>query len=222
MSTSVALVVSCIVAYLLCGIPFGVILGKVLSKDKVDIRTKGSGNMGFTNAIRVAGAKVGVLTLLLDVAKAFVSITMARALIAPSLGVGAFELTIANNGMQLLAWVYLFCVLGHCFTPYLKFKGGKGIAVGLGGALAFIWATGLTIFAAFLVLAITTKKVSLGSIAAAALLPFVAAWYVSTQAGFLLPLALISLVVIWAHRSNIKKLLNGTESSFEIKKKDEA
>lgn len=220
MSLSIALVTSCLIAVLLCGIPFGVILGKKLSPDGVDIRTKGSGNMGFTNAVRVAGVKVGALTLLFDVLKAALSITIARFLLSSAVGAAPFAFSIENGGFIYLAWVYLFCILGHCYTPYLKFKGGKGIAVGLGGSLAFIPLVGLTIFAAFLILAVTTKKVSLGSITAAALLPVTAALFVSTNMKFLLPLIIIAVVVIWAHRSNIKKLLAGTESSFAVKKGD--
>ena len=206
---------SCIVAYLLCGFPTAYVLGKALGK--VDVRTVGSGNVGSTNVTRAAGAKAGALTLLIDILKAAVSVLLAFAIMGASVEHEALRPGGAFD--WCMALVYLCCVLGHMFTPYLSFKGGKGIAVGFGGAVTFMPLVGLSLWVPFLAFALPSKFVSLGSIAAAASLPFLAALLYDPTAPCLAIVACVAVLVVWAHRSNIKKLLEGRESAFSIKSK---
>ena len=116
--------------------------------------------------------------------------------------------------------VFLGCILGHVFSPYLRFHGGKGIAVGFGAALGLYWPIGVGLLALFLVLVIPTRYVSLGSIAAAASLPV---WCVvfGFPAVSVAPVALAAVVVIWSHRENVRRLLHGEERRFAFHKKGE-
>jgi len=209
---------SCVLAYLLCGFPTAYVLGKALGK--VDVRTVGSGNVGSTNVTRAAGAKAGALTLLIDILKAVASVLLAFTIMG--FAVPAEDLRPGGAFDWCMALVYLFCVLGHMFTPYLSFKGGKGIAVGFGGAVTFMPPVGLSLWVPFLAFALPSKFVSLGSVAAAASLPFLAALFYDPSAACLAVIACVAALVIWAHRSNIKKLAGGRESKFSIKSKKTA
>ena len=207
---------SCVVAYLLCGFPTAYVLGKAMGN--VDVRTVGSGNVGSTNITRAVGAKAGILTLLIDVLKAVLSVLAGFFI----MGFAAERSALLPGGTYdwCMALVYGFCIMGHMFTPYLKFKGGKGIAVGLGGAVALMPLVGLSLWVPFLLFAVTSRFVSLGSIAAAASLPFLAWFFYRPTVAFLLIIVLIALLVVWAHRTNIRKLLRGEERTFSIKKKE--
>lgn len=226
MSPILAAVISCIIAFFIGGIPFGVIFGRFLCNG-LDIRSHGSGNMGFTNAARVGGKKIGVLTLIGDVLKGVIAVSIGAALIRSTL-VGAFDASQLTTPVLLtykpilnyLVWVYFCAVLGHCYTPYLKFKGGKGISVGLGGSLSCFPLVGLSALAAFLVVAVASKKVSLGSVTAAVGIPFFAVVLLKPfgDLSFYLVLVALAVMVLWAHRVNIKNLLRGTERSFSIRK----
>ncbi|MDO5045007.1 MAG: glycerol-3-phosphate 1-O-acyltransferase PlsY [Coriobacteriia bacterium] len=212
------LLISCLVTYLICAIPFGMIFSKYFGKHK-NLQSVGSGNIGFTNAARVNGAKVGILTLLFDVLKAFISVKFSWFLLA-SMSSTEYMALRSPALIWMLALVYVCAVFGHVFSVYLKFHGGKGIAVGLGGSLAFIPLTGLSILAVFIIVVLISKYVSLGSISAAlGLVPFGLIY--AHEPRYLLLLALISLTVVWAHRTNIKKLLAGNESRIHLEKKKE-
>ena len=119
-----------------------------------------------------------------------------------------------------LSLVYMGCILGHVFSPFLGFHGGKGIAVGFGAALGLWWPVALGLLAVFLVFAVPSRYVSLGSVCAAASLPIQCALW-----GFPLisvaPIVVVALVVIWAHRSNIRKLARGEERRFAFHKDGE-
>lgn len=208
--------VACVVAYCICGIPTAYVLGRTMGN--VDVRTVGSGNVGSTNIARSVGAKAGVLTLLLDVLKAVLSVFIGYGLIG-FIGAGGELSEIVPGGTYdwTMALVYMFCIVGHVFTPYLKFKGGKGIAVGFGGALALMPLAGLGLLVPFLICAVATRYVSLGSIAAAVSLPFLAAWIYHPTMPFLVIMAVVAILVVWAHRSNIVKLVHGRESKFAFK-----
>lgn len=226
MSPILATVISCIIAFFIGGIPFGVLFGRIFCNG-LDIRSHGSGNMGFTNAARVGGKKIGVLTLICDVLKGVLSVSIGAALIRSSLST-ALDPSLLSTPVFLtykpilvyLVWVYFAAVLGHCYTPYLKFKGGKGISVGLGGSLACFPLVGLSALAAFLIVAVASKKVSLGSITAAVCIPLFA-FILLRPVGFIVfygVLIVLAIMVLWAHRVNIKNLLQGTERSFSIRK----
>lgn len=212
------LVASCVIAYFVCGIPSGLLLAERIGK--VDVRTQGSGNVGSTNVARSAGKLAGGLTLLCDTLKAYVSVLVGFLLVGV---VGLGDVAAVRPGGSLdwmMALVYLFCIVGHVFTPYLRFKGGKGIAVGFGGALALMPLTGLSLLVPFLLLAVTTKRVSAGSITAAIALPFLAWAIERPSAPFLVIVACVAAVVVFAHRKNIVKLAHGEEKPFSFKRGD--
>lgn len=166
-----------------------------------DVREKGSGNAGATNMARVYGMKAGLATFALDAVKA-----VAAMLIGSYLG-GAVGEALAGAA----------CIFGHCFPVYFAFCGGKGVSVG--AALGFM--TGPWVFviimAVFFAVSFSTRKVSLGSMSAAVSLPIAA---VLTNAGkpMLLMCIFSALLVVFMHRVNIKRLINGTESNFSAKK----
>ena len=216
---AVAALVACIVgSYLICGIPFGLILGRIMGN--VDIRKSGSGNIGTTNALRVAGPKVAAATLLFDVLKGVVCINISRIVIA-SAGWGAPRTFEAGSGEDwVIALVALACLYGHIFSPYLKFHGGKGIATGVGILFGYFWPLALVHLAIFIVLVAITRYVSVGSIATAALVPVT--MYIAFPEMSIIALAIWALLgwtVVWAHRSNIRKLRDGNENKLSFTKK---
>lgn len=208
-----------VVSFFIGAIPFGLILGRVFNH--TDIRKAGSGNIGTTNALRVAGPKVAALTLLLDCLKGAICVLIARPLIA---GVGyGFPVSIMAPGAPgdwMLGVICLAAVWGHIFSPYLNFHGGKGIAVGLGVILAWYWPIGLSLLGMFIVAVAITKFVSVGSLAAAIGLPIaVCAVFPYCSLGLKFCMALIGITVVWAHRANIKKLMTGKESKLSFTKR---
>ncbi|MCF2620841.1 glycerol-3-phosphate 1-O-acyltransferase PlsY [Collinsella tanakaei] len=217
-SATVALVACIIGSYLICGIPFGLILGRIMGH--VDIRKSGSGNIGTTNALRVAGPKVAAATLLFDVLKGVICINISRFVIA-AVGWGAPRGFEAGSGEDwVIALVALACLYGHIFSPYLKFHGGKGIATGVGILFGYFWPLALIHLAIFIVLVAITKYVSVGSIATAAVVPltmYIAFPQMSPVA--LAIWALLGWTVVWAHRGNMKKLAAGNENKLSFSKR---
>jgi glycerol-3-phosphate acyltransferase PlsY len=199
-----------VVAFLLGSIPWGIVISRLFFR--VDIREHGSGNIGANNALRTLGKRGGGAVFVLDFGKG---------LLAGVLGLLAarylLPLIDATQGswlsqQDILAMALLGCTLGHIFSPWLKFKGGKGIAVAIGCLfITFGWLGAVIELAIFAVLVIVTRRVSVGSLAAAFACPFMALvlfW------GDWLAIALcaaLGTVVIWAHRANIKRLREGTE-----------
>ena len=212
------LLIGCmVVSYLVCGIPFGLILGRFMGH--VDIRKSGSGNIGTTNALRVAGPKVAAATLLFDVLKGVICINVSRVLIAGALGPAADVIEPGGSHDWLIALVSLSCLYGHIFSPYLKFHGGKGIATGVGILFGFFWPLAIVHLAIFIVLVAITKYVSVGSIATAALVPvtmYIA--FPQTTAVSLAIWALLGWTVVWAHRGNMRKLAAGNENKLSFSK----
>ena len=195
-----------VVSFFIGAIPFGLILGRVFNH--TDIRKAGSGNIGTTNALRVAGPKVAALTLLLDCLKGAVCVLIARPLIA-SVGYG-FPVSIMAPGAAgdwMLGVICLAAVWGHIFSPYLNFHGGKGIAVGLGVILVWYWPIGLSLLGMFIVAAAIGLP-----IAACAVFPY-------SSLGLKFCMAMIGITVVWAHRANIKKLMTGKESKLSFTKR---
>ena len=190
-----------IVAYLLGSIPFGYLLVRFFRKE--DIRATGSGNIGATNVVRSGAKGLGIATLLLDLLKAFAAVVLAK-----HLGRGDLNLAVAAG---------VVAVFGHMFPVWLGFKGGKGVASALGVFLALSPATaGCSLFI-FLVIAFTTRYVSLASILGAASVPFFA-WHFTHAWNIVIGFGIISLVTIAKHYGNIARLLQGTESKFGSKK----
>ena len=217
MLAGVMCALSCVLAYLICGFPSAYVVGERMAH--LDVRTVGSGNVGTTNIARSVGKRAAALTLLLDVLKAVLGVFVGYGLIGL---IGCGDLADVYPGGRLdwmMALVYAACILGHVFTPYLHFKGGKGIAVGFGGALALMWPVGLSLLVPFLVFAVLTRYVSLGSIMAAVCLPFLAWLIEHPTPAFLVVLVCVALLVIWSHRANIVRLAHGQEKRFAFKKK---
>jgi acyl phosphate:glycerol-3-phosphate acyltransferase len=146
----------CLGAFLCGSIPFGLLLVKLAGKG--DVRAHGSGNIGATNVSRVGGKALGIVTLLLDILKGFLPVFVAK------------HLGLADSALSLIA---LCAVLGHMFTPWLAFKGGKGVATALGVALAYKAAMVLPALGVFIVFLVVFRYVSLGSVLAAFTLPLV-------------------------------------------------
>ncbi len=208
-----ALLLAAVAAYLIGSINFAIIITRLFAKK--DIRDYGSGNAGMTNVLRTLGKGPAVLVTLGDFCKGVAAVLVGR-LILQLLGGG-----IPFYGDYFLG---LFAMLGHCFPIFYGFRGGKGILVSAGVILVLNWRVLLIILAVFLIVVAFTRTVSLGSISAAAAYP------VSTLIVDLLRKAphpflnalsalVIGGIVIFMHRSNIKRLLNGTENKLGQKKK---
>ena len=187
------------------------------------MRSHGSGNAGSTNMLRNYGKKHAVMTIIGDMLKVAVAIFISFVIVR-KMG----NISLAENGDALIlgidarmftkSFAGLFCVLGHIFPCFFGFKGGKGVATAGGMVFMIDWRIALILLAIFAIIVLITKYVSLGSIAMAVFYPvFIFVFYKS------LPLTLLSLIftliVVLAHRENIKKLINHTESKIEVKKK---
>lgn len=197
-----------IAAYLIGSIPFGFLI--VRAKEGADVRESGSGGTGATNVSRRAGKWAGVVTLLLDAAKGALAVWLARALVTPDFGINWWVATAA-----------IFAVFGHCFPVWLGFRGGKGVATGVG---VFLSLSPLAVVGAalvFLLIVGSTRYVSLGSIIAAVAFPLcvwllsVFSWQVTNFAPVMTAALACAALIILMHRANIGRLLSGTESKFK-------
>jgi glycerol-3-phosphate acyltransferase PlsY len=214
------LILVALVSYLIGSIPFGYLLVRAFRG--ADIRQSGSGNIGATNVAR-ASPLLGFLTLLLDALKGFGAVYLASrgeilASIAPD------PTTLLDQGLwPLPSDIYARCVLaaffaivGHMFPVWLKFRGGKGVATGLGSFILLAPRAVLVMIAVFLVVAAIFRYVSLASIIAVALFPLLA-WLFHDYHDIPLALALMtvcSLLIITKHHENIRRLLTGNENRF--------
>jgi glycerol-3-phosphate acyltransferase PlsY len=192
-----------VAAYFLGSIPTGYLVARAKG---IDIRTTGSGNIGATNAMRVLGKPAGIFVLLMDALKGYAAV----AWLCPSV-MKLFNLPVADaETLRIVAGIA--AVLGHNFTCWLKFKGGKGIATSGGAYLALApLAVGVAV-AAFVLAVLLTRYVSIGSIASAIALP-AAVWCLQTDNLFLgIVTTVLGAMAIYKHKSNIKRLMAGTES----------
>jgi acyl phosphate:glycerol-3-phosphate acyltransferase len=210
-------------AYLLGSIPTGFLVARAKG---IDIRTVGSGNIGATNAMRVLGKPAGIFVLLLDAAKGYLACVLGAQIWNFYLAHfpeknqldQMYDVFVHVNNAVILAGV--FAVLGHNYTCWLKFKGGKGIATTAGVYLALApWAV-LIALVVFVFAVLLTRYVSVGSIAAAVALPTTV--WIMTPGNLLLGIVTTALgaMAIYKHKSNIQRLIAGTESRFG--KKSEA
>jgi glycerol-3-phosphate acyltransferase PlsY len=201
-------IVTALVAYLLGSIPTGFLVAKARG---VDIRTVGSGNIGATNAFRVLGKGFGIFVLLMDALKGLLAVFAASAIVKFLPGVPVEYLRITAG---------IAAILGHNFTCWLHFKGGKGIATSAGVLIALVPYALLIILAIFIILFLTTRYVSVGSIAASFALPF-ATWFTTRHdVGLTVVMTAIAALAILKHRKNIQRLLNGTENRIQFRKKE--
>ncbi len=217
-----ALIVIAILSYLLGSLNFGIIISKSLNKD--DVRSHGSGNAGSTNMLRNYGKKYAVMTIIGDMLKVAVAILLAYLIMKylghTSLSKGSnTQILGVDTKMFTKSFAGLFCVIGHIFPCFFAFKGGKGVATAGGMVFMIDWRIALILLAIFIITVALTKYVSLGSIIMAILYPvFIFIFYKS------LPLTVISavftIIVVVAHKENIKKLINHTESKIGSKKEN--
>lgn len=216
MSPLILTLLCMVVSFAICGIPFGLLVARAYG---VDVRKVGSGNIGMTNVARSVGGKPAAITFFLDVIKGTICVLVSRYLIARFCLEGEWALTTPQSAYGWsAALVWASCVCGHVFSPYLGFHGGKGISVGLGAGLGMCWPVALLAFAVFLLVAIPSGYVSLGSICAAIALPTWGFVFGFTPQA-LLPTIIVCIVVIWSHRENIARLRAGTERKFSLHKK---
>jgi glycerol-3-phosphate acyltransferase PlsY len=194
-------------AYLLGSIPFGFILVRLFLKE--DIRAKGSGNIGATNVVRSGAKKLGILTFVLDTCKGFAAVWLAsRIAFAPGLAPVPLQ-----NAEALAA---LCAILGHIYTIWLRFKGGKGVATAFGVFLALAPLAAIAALIVFILAFGISKYVSLASILAAVAFPLFAVLLPHTAYNPWLTavMVIVPVIVIAKHRQNIARLLNGTEYRF--------
>lgn len=208
-----AFILACLMSYGLGGIPFGLILVKLAGKG--DVRDSGSGNIGATNVLRVGGKWLGVLTLLLDILKGFLPVFFVMRIgLAP----------------EITSMVALAAVIGHIYTPWLKFEGGKGVATALGAVLGYHPAMALPSLCCFIVTLVIFRYVSLASIFAALVLIPSATGLLGSKVCIefanpnlarygILAWIILPTLVIRRHASNIVRLLKGTENKLWNKSK---
>lgn len=205
-------VVMAIVAYAIGGISFSVIFSKKMAG--FDVREKGSGNAGSTNVLRNVGKRAAALTLICDILKGIVAV-----LLAVLLGNIVKDLDRA----LLVQIAAVAVVIGHTFPIFFGFRGGKGVATSLGILLLVNWQIGLICLVFALVIMALTRMVSAGSVLAAILFPvltlFIGASYFIVPGNYFIFSILMALIVAFNHRTNIKRILNGTENKLSFKKK---
>lgn len=203
-------VIMAIIAYAIGSISFSVIISRKMAG--FDVREKGSGNAGSTNMLRSVGKKAALLTLVCDILKGVVAIFIA-------IIIGKINSEVDG---AILVQIAAFCVvLGHTFPIFFEFRGGKGVATSLGVILLVNWKIGLICLVFALILMILTRMVSLGSISAAILFPvltvFIDECYI-VEGNYIIFGIIMAIFIAYNHRSNIKRLLNGTENKISFKK----
>lgn len=197
----VLLTLSAVLAYLIGGLPFGYWFVRATSGR--DIRTMGSGNIGATNVYRTQGTKAGVTVLLLDVVKGFVAVLLAAWL--------------SRNDPAALGLAALFVMLGHCYPALLHFKGGKAVACYIGAFLYIAPWTLAVIAVLFVAIVALWRYISMGSILGAILFP-VFYWIMYRPPTVLIWISILcGALIIFRHRANIERLMNGKENVFSLK-----
>ena len=191
-----------------------VIVSKYILHD--DVRTHGSGNAGLTNFYRTFGGPLTFVVILCDVLKAVAAISFSKLIAAPIIVVGSETIGFALAEY----WAGLFCLLGHMFPCMFHFKGGKGILSGGAIAIMIDWRIALVVWGGFLLLAVLTRYVSLGSCWAGASFPF-ATWFVYHDVFLTVFGACLGCLILYMHRGNIQRLLSGTENKFSLHHKKE-
>lgn len=184
--------------YLVGSVPFGLILTRLAGLG--DIRQIGSGNIGATNVLRTGNKRLAAATLLLDIGKGALVVLIVRHL----------------YGLEPAIWAGTGAIIGHMFPIWLGFRGGKGVATGLGILLAVAWKVGLIVIAVWLLMAVLFRYSSLSALAASAAAP-VAAWFI--DGSLIAVFALILAMLVWLrHRENIGRLLTGQESRIRLRR----
>ncbi|MCI0747959.1 MAG: glycerol-3-phosphate 1-O-acyltransferase PlsY [Verrucomicrobia subdivision 3 bacterium] len=204
-------------AYLLGSVPTGFVVGKAKG---IDIRTVGSGNIGATNVFRILGKPAGIFVLVFDGLKGYAACGWLPDLVfqyVTNRFTGADRTT--HEALRIIGGIS--AILGHNYTCWLKFRGGKGIATSAGVLAALVPAALIIIFIIWVVVFATTRYVSLSSISASVALPF-AAYFTRNSLTIVGVTAAMAALAVYKHRSNIQRLLNGTESRFARKPKEQS
>ena len=203
-----------VIAYLIGSINFSVILSKKMAG--FDVREKGSGNAGSTNVLRAVGLKAAIITLICDILKGIVAILIATL-------VGNIVRDVDKALLVQIAGILV--IIGHTFPVFFEFRGGKGVATSLGVLLITNWKIGLICLVFGVVIIAITRMVSVGSIGAAILFPiltlFITENYIVQAVGlkYLIYSFIIAMIVIFNHRENLKRILDGTENRISFSKK---
>ncbi len=208
-----ACILTVISAYLLGSINTSIILSKA---KKNDIRTHGSGNAGATNVLRVMGKAAAALVVIGDAVKAFIAVGIA-ALIGKWLGI------LSPDTLILKYLAVIFVVIGHDFPLYFGFRGGKGIVTSVAIIFALDWRLGIMVLGTGVLCIVLTRFVSLGSLIGCVIFPlFCIAKYMDVPYSYetliIIPAAFLGILGAWRHKSNIKKLMSGTENKIGEKK----
>lgn len=201
-----------IISYLLGSIPFGLIIGKTAGKD---LRENGSGNIGSTNAVRILGWKLGLLSATCDVLKGIIVIVIIYILEANKIWYNPFII----NGDSLYTLYGLAAIIGHCFPVYIKFKGGKAVATSLGVLFAVAPWTAVVALFAFIITVLVSGFVSLSSTVATFLAVVSAFIIYNNNIYSCLVLCLFAILIFIKHIPNYKRLIAGTEHCFKKTKK---
>jgi len=203
--------VSALIAYLLGSINTSIIVSKIFGEN--DIRTKGSGNAGATNTLRVVGAKAAVLVVIGDALKGVIAVLISRFVSRSIFNV--------DNDLYSVYAAAIAVVLGHVFPLYFGFRGGKGIMTSISVIMMLDWIIGLILIGVFALFIILFNYVSLSSCVSAFVYPFVVYFMHNDNMPFLISAICIAFIAILKHKTNIKRLINGTESKLFKSKKPE-
>jgi glycerol-3-phosphate acyltransferase PlsY len=182
--------------YIMASIPFGYVVGKLSGKD---ITKEGSGNIGATNVTRTIGKKAGALVLILDMLKGYLPVYLGK------------NYFLFDD--RILSIIAITAVIGHCFSIFMKFRGGKGVATGLGVLLALSGKTAFIVILLWLGSFLTTGYVSFASIFAA-FMSWIIIFYVEGNIFYTFSALFLSFIIVMKHSSNINRLIKGTESRF--------
>ncbi|HSD38899.1 MAG TPA: glycerol-3-phosphate 1-O-acyltransferase PlsY [Rhodocyclaceae bacterium] len=197
-------ILALLAAFLIGSIPFAVIVSKLMGLD--DPRSYGSGNPGATNVLRSGSKAAAILTLLGDAAKGLFAVLLAKAL-APSLGFST----------QVLAGIAIAVFLGHVFSVFLRFRGGKGVATAAGVLLGIEWRLGAAVLGVWMLVALISRYSSLAALSAAVAAPLLTLWLTQNET-WTGAVVIMSAILIWRHKDNIRKLLAGQEGRLGKKK----
>jgi len=203
-SATSIIIIFIITAYLLGSFSSAITLSKILGFP--DPRAEGSHNPGATNVLRIAGKKAAALTLFGDMLKGFIPVLMATLVFTD-------PLIIAATGFSAF--------IGHCFPIYYQLQGGKGVATAIGFILAFDWITGLAVVTIWLIVAKVFKLSALAALTAFLLMPFIN-YAVMHNLPVTIVLSSLTIILVWRHRENIKRLLEGKEEKSTLNQNDEA
>ncbi|MGA8098469.1 MAG: glycerol-3-phosphate 1-O-acyltransferase PlsY [Candidatus Cybelea sp.] len=196
-------------AFLIGSIPFGYLIGRLFYH--TDIRNQGSGNIGAMNALRTLGKTGAIAVLLLDVLKGFAPTLWALVFFRDRLDMEGWPPT----AQIIAALVATGAVLGHCFSPWLRFKGGKGVATSFGAIFAMSWPAGLVVAGGWLAGAALTRYSSVGSMLGSALAPF-AIWFFTRSLPEALYGVFSAVLILVMHRENIRRVRAGTEGPIRL------